>query len=59
MAHLYVESPDGEHRVELVPDDDGHWDAECNRHPWLRLSERERLNLNDAFEEAQRHVDQP
>lgn len=59
MAHLYVESADGEHRVELVPDDvEGHWDGHCNRHIGWRLYDRNRFTLDDAHEEAAQHVDQ-
>ncbi len=59
MAHLYVESTDGQHRVELVPDDEGLWDAFCDRHPSFALQgATARLYLTNAFEEAQQHVDQ-
>ncbi len=59
MAHLYVESPDGQHRVELVPDDEeGLWDASCDRHPWFVLHGHSRLYLTDAHMEAAQHVDE-
>ncbi len=58
MAHLFVESGDGTHRVELVPEQvEGHWDAYCGVHVEWCLSDRERFTLNDAFEEAAQHVD--
>ncbi len=58
MAHLFVESADGSHRVELVPDDDGLWDASCDRHPSFALHGHSRLYLIDAYMEAAQHVDE-
>ncbi len=58
MAHLYVESPDGTHRVELVADEYGLWDAYCDRHRFFALYDRNCFALKDAYEEAAQHVDQ-
>ncbi len=57
MAHLFVESADGTHRVELVVGDNSPT-AYCAQHPNFALYESSRYTLNDAFEEAQQHVDE-
>ncbi len=58
MAHLFVESADGERRTELIKEDDGGWVAFCDRHPDWRLPIRSGYSLNDAYEESASHVDQ-